>query len=114
MPTANELTWPDQLPPFESPDFESRLHAWLLDRLPATGFRQVVLRRHLDVLLHLVGAEIEGSIEGLRGGYATARATLGVNHPPETVAAALAAFASLGAELHRDLDFVRWVQEQRG
>lgn len=114
MTRPNGVEWPAEIPDYESSEFEAKLTGWLLGFLPAPALTNPVFRRHLDVLLHVVAGQLAGSLTGLRESYSTARAELGVGHPPETVAASLAAISGLGRQISADLIFIEWVREQRG
>lgn len=110
--TATDF-WPNEVPPIGDPRHEAKLRDWLLAELSPEVRAQRVMHRHLDVLLHLAAAELAGRIAGLRNAYATARSTLAAEHPPETVAAALAAISAVGHELTRQAAFVEHINDLR-
>ena len=111
---ASAVGWPEDVPPLGHPEFDRQLTRWLLGLVPVPLAAQAVARRHVDVLLHVAAGVLEGTLEGLRAAYGTARAEIGAAHPPETVAAALLAISETGQQVAQSLAFVELVRAHRG
>lgn len=89
--------WPRDLDPPGSPEFESRVTGWLLDRGPAGLRGFAVLRRHPRALVLVVVDHCRATVEGLRESYAGARRELVDELAPRALDEVLAALESQGA-----------------
>ncbi len=95
MPTG----WPDGVHPPGSPGFEQTAVSWLLDVVPPDYRLHGVLTRHPVALATLAGHHLAACVEGARQGYRCARAELGKDLPPGSLAAVLAAYKTEGQRL---------------
>jgi len=91
--------WPDGVHPPGTPGFEQTAVNWLLDVVPPDYRLHGVLVRHPVALATLAGHHIGACVEGARQGYRTARAELGRDLPPGSLAAVLAAYKTEGQRL---------------
>ena len=72
---------------------------WLFDLCPPDYRAYDVLRRHPLVLARFAARHVQSGVEAARDGLASVRHELRDLVPPETVAAAVAAFEREGARL---------------
>jgi hypothetical protein len=91
--------WPAGVHPPGSEEFGQTAVAWLLDVVPPDYRLHGVLRRHPVALAALARHHLAACIAGAREGYRTARAELGSQLPPGSVAAVLEAYRTEGARL---------------
>lgn len=82
-----------------SPGFEQTAVNWLLDVVPPDYRLHGVLLRHPVALAALACHHLAACVEGARQGYRSARAELGKDLPPGSLAAVLAAYKSEGQRL---------------
>jgi len=91
--------WPDGVHPPGSPGFERTAVHWLLDVVPPDYRQHDVLTRHPVALATLAMHHITACVEGARDGYRSARAELGKDLPPGSLAAVLTAYQAEGRRL---------------
>jgi len=91
--------WPDGVHPPGTPGFEQTAVSWLLDVVPPDYRLHGVLTRHPVALATLAGHHLAACVEGARQGYRSARAELGKDLPPGSLAAVLAAYKTEGQRL---------------
>jgi hypothetical protein len=82
-----------------SPGFEQTAVTWLLDVVPPDYRLHGVLVRHPVALATLARHHLAACVEGARQGYRSARAELGKDLPPGSLAAVLAAYQAEGRRL---------------
>lgn len=82
-----------------SPGFERTAVRWLLDVVPPDYRQHGVLVRHPVALATLARHHITACVEGARDGYRSARAELGKDLPPGSLAAVLTAYQAEGRRL---------------
>jgi hypothetical protein len=99
--TADQVPpgWPDDVHPPRSPGFERTAVRWLLDVVPPDYRQHGVLIRHPVALATLARHHVAACIEGARDGYRSARAELGKDLPPDSLAAVLTAYQAEGRRL---------------
>jgi hypothetical protein len=91
--------WPDGVHPPGSPGFERTAVRWLLDVVPPDYRQHGVLVRHPVALATLARHHVTACVEGARDGYRSARAELGKDLPPGSLAAVLTAYQAEGRRL---------------
>ena len=91
--------WPETVHPPGTTGFEPTAVSWLLDVVPPDYRMHEVLARHPIALATLAQHHLTACIEGARQGYRTARAELGKDLPPASLAAVLAAYQAEGRRL---------------
>jgi hypothetical protein len=91
--------WPDSVHPPGTPGFERTAVRWLLDVVPPDYRQHGVLVRHPVALATLARHHVTACIEGARDGYRSARAELGKDLPPGSLAAVLSAYQAEGRRL---------------
>ncbi len=82
-----------------SPGFERTAVRWLLDVVPPDYRQHGVLVRHPVALATLARHHVTACVEGARDGYRSARAELGKDLPPGSLAAVLTAYQAEGRRL---------------
>ena len=82
-----------------SPGFERTAVRWLLDVVPPDYRQHDVLVRHPVALATLARHYVSACVEGARDGYRNARAELGKDLPPGSLAAVLTAYQAEGRRL---------------
>jgi hypothetical protein len=82
-----------------SPGFERTAVRWLLDVVPPDYRQHGVLVRHPVALAALARHHVTACVEGARDGYRSARAELGNDLPPGSLAAVLTAYQAEGRRL---------------
>ncbi len=82
-----------------SPGFEQTAVRWLLDVVPPDYRQHGVLIRHPVALATLARHHVSACVEGARDGYRSARAELGKDLPPGSLAAVLTAYQAEGRRL---------------
>jgi hypothetical protein len=99
--TADQVPpgWPDGVHPPGSPGFQRTAVRWLLDVVPADYRQHDVLLRHPVALATLARHYITACVDGARDGYRSARAELGKDLPPGSLAAVLTAYQAEGRRL---------------
>jgi len=99
--TADQVPpgWPDGVHPPGSPGFERTAVRWLLDVVPPDYRQHGVLVRHPVALATLARHYVTACVEGARDGYRSARAELGKDLPPGSLAAVLTAYQAEGRRL---------------
>ncbi|HYK28969.1 MAG TPA: hypothetical protein VEV61_13475 [Streptosporangiaceae bacterium] len=91
--------WPDGVHPPGSPGFEQTAVNWLLDVVPPEYRLHTVLVRHPIALAAVACHHLTACVEGARKGYRTARAELGKDLPPGSLAAVLEVYQKEGRRL---------------
>jgi hypothetical protein len=91
--------WPEQVRPPGAPEWERSAVGWLFDLCPPDYRAYDVLRRHPQVLARFAARHVQSGIQAAREGLAGIRAEMRDVVPPETVAAAVAAYEREGARL---------------
>jgi hypothetical protein len=82
-----------------SAGFERTAVSWLLDVVPPEYRQHPVLVRHPAALVALARHHVAACVEGARDGYRCARAELGKELPPGSMAAVLTAYQAEGRRL---------------
>ena len=91
--------WPEGVHPPGSPGFEQTAVSWLLEVVPPDYRLHGVLLRHPVALATLACHHLAACVTGARDGYRSARAELGKDLPPGSLAAVLAAYKAEGQRL---------------
>jgi hypothetical protein len=99
--TADQVPpgWPDGVHPPGSPGFQRTAVRWLLDVVPPDYRQYGVLIQHPVALATLALHYITACVDGARDGYRSARAELGKDLPPASLAAVLTAYQAEGRRL---------------
>ena len=99
--TADQVPpgWPDGVHPPGSPGFQRTAVRWLLDVVPPDYRQHGVLIQHPVALATLARHYITACVDGARDGYRSARAELGTDLPPGSLAAVLTAYQAEGRRL---------------
>jgi len=103
--------WPRAVPDPESPEFDERVVAWLLDLCPPDYRAHAVMRRYPVMLARLAHVHAQASLTAARSAYAGARRDLAGRVPPEAIDELLAALSREGAHLAAQLREVGLVEE---
>ena len=103
--------WPREVPDPESPEFDARVVAWLLELCPPEYRGHDVLRRHPVVLARLGALHAEATLSAARAAYAGARRDLAGRVPPEAITETLGALSREGAHLAARVREVALVEE---
>lgn len=94
--------WPADLPAPDDPEFDQRVVAWLLDRLPAQFRGERALTARPIALAQLADDLVRGQVEGARTAYSRARVRLAeLDAPAKDVDAVLQSLEHAGAGLAR-------------
>jgi hypothetical protein len=91
--------WPAGVHPPGTEGFEQTAVKWLLDVVPPDYRLHGVLMRHPVALASLARHHLAACVEGARQGYRGARAELGQDLPPASIAAVLSAYQTEGSRL---------------
>ena len=91
--------WPDSVHPPGSPGFERTAVRWLFDVVPPDYRQHGVLAQHPVALATLARHHVAACVEGARDSYRSARAELGKDLPPGSLAAVLSAYQAEGRRL---------------
>lgn len=102
--------WPKAVKPPGSDHFESSAVHFLIELVPAYRQHPVVVR-FPAILASIARHSLEGTVEGTRQGYRTARTELGEAVPPHAVDAVLKAYRDEGRRLAADLRAVGLLEQ---
>ncbi len=99
------------MPDPDSPEFDERVVAWLLDLCPADYRSHAVFRRHPVILARLAARHAQAALDAAREAYSGARRDLAGRVPPAAIDEALVALSREGARLAAQVREVGLVEE---
>jgi len=94
-------SWPSDLVPAGSPEWEIKATAWLLDRCPSEFRTYEIFRTHPAALGYVTQFQLEHQVEAIRDAYRSARTTIELK--PEALTELLTALEHEGARLALEL-----------
>lgn len=102
-------SWPTDLVPAGSPDWEIKASAWLFDRCPSEFRTYEIFRNHPAALGYVATFQLEHQVEAIRDAYRSARTTADLS--PEALTELLSTLEHEGARLALELSSAQAVIE---